>query len=291
MLHFTDQRHYVQGHVCTLAVILVFLSSIPTAAEEITIGTQAGEHVMVRIPAGEFTMSSGESAHSVTLDSFYIDKYEVSNALYNRFVEATGHQRREISTNAGFSAPDLPAIGASWFDANDYCTWVGLRLPTEAEWERAAGAGDGRMYPWGNDPSTPQLPRANFGRLECFVDCKAVGDDSDGYLYVAPVNSFPEGASPFGVVNMLGNAGEWVFDWYGPLPLEAQVNPVGPSEGVDKVVKGGSWNTWLPDAETIGYRGSPPAGATDSFGLRCAKDAKAVLTAVRSEGWGAVKGE
>ena len=161
--------------------------------------------VMVSVPAGEFWMGCNEQAdkrcnfdekpyHKVYLDAYYIDKYEVTQSEYNECVttdKCPANRKKD-----GFTGDRQPVIGVSWEDADTYCKWAGKRLPTEAEWEKAARGTDGRVYPWGNsfDPT-----RANYAG--------ALGKTSE-------VGSYPSGASPYGALNMAGNVWEWVADWY-----------------------------------------------------------------------------
>ena len=269
------------------AISAVSVTALIAQVEEITVETEAGPHAMVFVPAGEFVM--GYIRTLVTLDAYYIDKFEVSNALYGAFVEATGNRPSSSARNPDFNGPTQPVKGVYWYEASDYCGWVGLRLPTEAEWEKAAGGDDGRWYPWGMEPSTPEAPRANWGKIVWEFNTQVItGDDSDGYFWTAPVGSYPEGISPYGVYNMAGNLMEWVFDWYAPLSPEPQTNPTGPPTGRDRVSKGGGYGSfYFP--RTITRRGTPPPDEHLILGFRCAQSADALPTAIPSIGWGAVK--
>lgn len=202
---------------------------------------------MVLIPAGAFQMgcdpnNSAESCqdnekplHTVTLDTYYIDKYEVTNGLYQACVESGGctrpsntksNTRSSYYNRAEFA--DYPVIYVSWEQARKYCAWRGARLPTEAEWEKAArGDQDTRMYPWGNQAA--DCERANF--TGCINDTEKVG-------------SYPKGASPYGVLDMAGNVLEWVNDWYdsGYYYISPSYNPPGPEAGQFRVLRGGGWN-------------------------------------------------
>ncbi len=201
---------------------------------------------MVPIPAGEFTMGSKEwypderPPHKVYLEAFYIDKYEVSNAQYKKFVQETGHRIPFNRTNPKYdmwqddgSLPagiaQLPVTNVCWEDAAAYAKWAGKRLPTEAEWEKAARGTDQRRYPWGNEP--PDAKRANFGR------------QWEGHKTLKEVSALAAGASPYGVLQMAGNVAEWVADRYDPhyYKTSPQKNPQGGYSGAYRVIRGGSY--------------------------------------------------
>jgi len=206
---------------------------------------------MVYVPAGEFTMGSDEGdsdekpVHTVYLDAFYIDKTEVTNAQYQKCVEAGACQAPTICdwgepTYGDASKADHPVVCVSWDGAKAYCEWAGKRLPTEAEWEKAARGTDGRVYPWGN---TFDGSRLNFCDRNCESDWKD-SDADDGYAQTALVGSYPQGASPYGALDMAGNVGEWVADWYdsGYYSQSPARNPPGPDSGESRVLRGGSWS-------------------------------------------------
>jgi formylglycine-generating enzyme required for sulfatase activity len=168
--------------------------------------------------------------HAVTLDSFWIDRTEVTNAQYARcvtdgtcrFPSNSGSSTREnYYGDSQFN--DYPVIWVNWYDAGTYCQWAGGRLPTEAEWEYAARGPDGHVYPWGNEAPNDTL--LNYSRNV---------DDT------TQVGSYPEGASWVGAMDIAGSVWELVADWYGEYPSEAQTNPKGPETGVQKVLRGGS---------------------------------------------------
>lgn len=165
------------------------------------------------IPAGPFLM--GEPGQPVELPEFRIAKYPVTNAEYYRFVEATGHRCPDHWLRDGRYPPELarhPVVFVSWESAVAYAEWVGARLPTEAEWEKAARGTDGRLYPWGNE----FLPQ----------NCNTSEAGTDG---TRPVEAYPGGASPYGVMDMAGNVWEWTATNYD-------------AEGVWRVLKGGAWD-------------------------------------------------
>ncbi|MEP6935016.1 MAG: SUMF1/EgtB/PvdO family nonheme iron enzyme, partial [Nitrospirota bacterium] len=156
---------------------------------------------MVLVPKGEFTMGSNEHSdeakHQVVLDAYLIDKFEASNARYKEFMKASRHPAPAYWDDPRLTKPNQPVVGVSWTDASAFCTWEGKRLPTEAEWERAAKGPQGdNHYPWGH---TLDQKKANYGQN--------IGRTT-------PVDSYPEGVSGFGVYNMAGNVFEWVEDWY-----------------------------------------------------------------------------
>lgn len=243
-----------------------------SATQEVTQpGSEKDGMQMVHVPAGEFIMGSLESEgwederpqHTVYLDSFLIDKTEVTTAQYDRCVQAGACSLPDTKGYAcTYGAPnkqDHPINCVDWSQAEAYCSWVGRRLPTEAEWEKAARGTDGRIYPWGNQ--MPSAALANF-------DLKA--EDT------TPVGQYPSGASPYGALDMAGNVWEWVADWYDDQYYAQSTNedPVGPSSGTYRVVRGGSWDDAAPDirvAYRSGYEPTPSTGRHDDLGFRCAR--------------------
>jgi sulfatase modifying factor 1 len=228
---------------------------------------------MVMIPAGEFLMGSPEGQgradewpqRSVYLDAFAIDQVEVTNERYMAFITATGHRNPPNPYGTGplvsvKGIEQLPVVQSTWYDAKAYCSWAKKRLPTEAEWEKAARGTDGRLFPWGNEPAT--LKRANFDREW----------EEDKTLY--PVGSLLGGDSPYGVKDMAGNAREWVADWYeADYYKQAPVrNPQGPDKkGVVRSIRGGSWHSPVADITTTARGRGGFALQTHGTGFRCAR--------------------
>ncbi len=203
--------------------------------------------------------------HQVTLSDFFLDKLEVSSGDYDRCAEVGPCASRPLASGGKrFEAPEVPATMVTWSDAATYCGWRGGRLPTEAEWERAARGLAGRRYPWGNIYD-PYLTNGGRFALDPF-------EDKDGYLELASVGSFPSGRTPDGILDLAGNAEEWVFDWYGAYGESGAVNPKGPDAGDHRVVRGGGYpdgRAWLRGAA----RGHDLPGQRRAWrGFRCAYD-------------------
>ena len=250
---------------------------------------------MVYVSTGAFTMGSPpgeghydeEPAHRVCLSGFYIDRHEVTNAQFHEFTEATGYVTEAekdaslaedrtwrhpdgLGSNAG-DIPNHPVVCVTWNDANAYATWAGKRLPTEAEWEKAARGTDGRRYPWGNANPTSTL--ANIADKSVELRWSDASLD-DNYKTASPVGSFPNGKSVYGTEDMGGNAWEWCSDWWSSGYYESgpSNNPTGPETGEFKVIRGGSWFSGADGARTAHRMHFRPVGSSAAIGFRCVKD-------------------
>lgn len=205
-------------------------------------------------------------AHEVMVADYWIDRTEVSNAAYRRCVDAGICSPAEYQAAQAWRArDDLPVTLVSWYDAQTFCRWRDARLPTEAEWERAAKGWNERTFPWG-ETYNPKI--CNHGRF-AFDPL----DDGDGYAELAPVDAFPQGRTPEGVANLAGNVEEWVADWYAPSFPEADtVDPAGPSTGDERVLRGGSFihgRAWMRSATRAH---DLPSRRKPQRGFRCARD-------------------
>ncbi len=246
---------------------------------------------MVCVPAGEFTMGSSDAEidaimaecsackrewfdiekpqHTVYLDAFWIDQREVTNAQYRLCVDAGVCPRPPFWEDSGLNAADQPVVGVHWEDASAYCNWVGAQLPTEAEWEKAGRGTDARLYPWGNAFDGTRL---NYCDSRC--DRQEFRDPryDDGFRTTAPVGSYTQGASPYGTLDMAGNAWEWVSDWYSVdyYAHSPAQDPRGPSSGSERVLRSGAWSTvqrWLRCANRYS---AEPDRVRNSISFRCA---------------------
>jgi serine/threonine-protein kinase len=270
--------------------------------------------ILVYVPAGNFIMGSDEDSpydigfpqHTVYLDAFWIDSTEVTNTMFAKFVAATKYKTGAEITGSGSvmdsetpgprniqmngadwlhprgpssditNMQDYPVVQIDWIDAKSYCEWAGRRLPSEAEWEKAARGTDGRIYPWGNQPPTGEL--ANIAGMD-LVSLVGWADPNldDGYKFTAPVGNYPEGVSSYGAFDMAGNVWEAVADYYDRdyYAISPARNPTGPSSGGGHVLRGGSWMMdafGVRTAFRAGIEKVPESrgGGFDGLGFRCA---------------------
>lgn len=252
-------------HFLLLSTFILLTGCKPAPPEE-----------MALIPAGEFTMGSNEvdreakalqygsrkpwyanerPERKVSLPEYYIDRTEVTNKKYKGFVDATKHAAPPDWANGAYpGSPDNPVVNVTWADASAYCEWKGKRLPTEQEWEKAARGADGRRFPWGDD-----------------FDIKKVNTMGE-YQGTTRVGMFPEGKSPYGVLDMSGNAQEWTADWYKPYPgSDYNDNDYGEKF---KVIRGGGWGGMghytLQVYVRSAFRSTAvPEGRFNDVGFRC----------------------
>lgn len=246
------------------------------------VGTNRGKDgaPMILIPAGPFLMGSNDGLpnerpqHTVTLKAYYIDQFEVTAGRYQKFVESANRNLPPTwDDEAAQAMGDLPAVGMSWTDAAAYCKWAGRRLPTEAEWEKAARGTDGRRYPWGH--MQPFVDIANYNRGMWVSEAVTLVPVNSGLEGMSVRHGLKEGGkSPYGLFHMAGNAAEWVADWYDReyYQKSPDVNPTGPATGDKRVIRGGSWAD-LPTGLRVTSRVSAEPDYEDrTIGFRCAMD-------------------
>ena len=247
---------------------------------------------MALIPAGKFQMGNmagdvdEHPIHTVHLDAFYIDVHEVTNAQYLQFVESTGYSppngtgytakygvldyNYQPWSDSKFNQPEQPVTNVTWFDAVAYCRWKGKRLPTEAEWEKAAlGNLAGTKYPWGNNE--PDNRSANFSDINTTFEWRSPSVN-DGFVFTSPVKSFvPNG---YGLFDMAGNVWEWCADWYDvSYYAESDAkNPKGPETGERRVLRGGAWYRASHSLRTAERVSDYPDSSLNVVGFRCAMD-------------------
>jgi len=264
-------RHHTAITVSAIAVVLTAQLTGPAVGASTQVPTKAPTN-MVLVPRGEFKMGSAmhsdESLHNVVLDAYYLDKYEVSNQRYGEFMKATGHAAPAYWDDKRLNKPEQPVVGVNWLDAKAFCEFDGKRLPTEAEWEKAAkGPAGDNHYPWGH--RRVDTKHANYGQNVGFTTA---------------VDSYPEGVSGYGAYNMAGNVFEWVADWYDPKYYNQSpaLNPQGPEKaykmghmGEMKVLRGGSWLAPEQSLHTSHRFWNRPENNSYGVGLgfRCAMNA------------------
>ena len=254
----------------------------PSPTLELLLGsTQVAEKddmVQVYVPAGEFQMGSNagdldeQPIHTVYLDAFWIDQTEVTNAMYARCV-AEGECTAPLFNKSNFHKSyygeseydNYPVIYVKWDDAKAYCSWVNRRLPTEAEWEKAASRWNENTqqndpYPWGKPINCTLANYQKSSKEACISD-------------TAEVNAYPNGASPYGALNMAGNVWEWVSDYYGSEYYNQEIswrNPTGPTSGISRVFRGGSFKSGAYEIRIASRGFDKPANALNNLGFRCA---------------------
>jgi formylglycine-generating enzyme required for sulfatase activity/energy-coupling factor transporter ATP-binding protein EcfA2 len=241
------------------------------------------EYPMVKVEAGEFTMGGEKYGdekpiHRVYLNEFMMGKYPVTNEEFKVFVDEGGYTNKEYWTKEGWewkgkekisgprfwhegkwNRPNFPVVGVCWYEAAAYANWLSkktgkdYRLPTEAEWEKAARGTDGREYPWGKE-----FDKDNCNSSEC------------GLRRTSPVGIFTTGESPYGCLDMAGNVLEWCFDWFGSdyYKKSPEKNPKGPSNGSVRVLRGGYWGGDAPDCRAAYRDYVEPAGRDNDVGFR-----------------------
>lgn len=249
----------------SLMLLMIAISLFACQTKEREPDTKDGAP-MVFVPAGEFLMGSDilneQPEHTVYLDDFWIDKYEVTNGNYQKCVEEGGCSDR-LREGSNIHRPyygdpafdNFPVNQVTWAEANQYCQWAGKRLPTEAEWEKAARGTDGRIFPWGNE-----------------WDASVVHSNQSNFQDTVEVGSFPEGASPYGAMDMAGNLWEWVNDWYSETYYaeSPDPNPTGPAEGNIKVIRGGGYGGFDAGMRVSVRRGDLlPSESLMFVGFRC----------------------
>ncbi|MDF2459124.1 MAG: uncharacterized protein K0S79_1540 [Nitrospira sp.] len=244
---------------------------------------------MVRIPAGTFLMGSDKKVdrnayqpefpqRKVYLDAYEIDKFEVTTVQFLKFVLATNRKPlidwQYDGGNFQETMANHPVMHVSWFDADAYCQWAGKRLPTSAEWEKAARGEDGRIYPWGNEPAG--LSRSNFGRTGLSGPVRDRPERLLLYPPIISVDKYDNGVSPYGVFQMAGNVAEWTADWYDPhyYKTAPDRNPKGPEKGTQRAFRGGGWIDSTPSVRPAQRNGTDPNTKMNWLGFRCARDAK-----------------
>lgn len=252
---------------------------------------------MVLVPDGWFTQGSGygdpdeRPVRRVWLDAYYIDKCEVTIGAYQDFIEATGHRPLPGWVEQFAPTENHPVVGVSWKDANAYCTWAGKQLPTEAQWEKAARGEHTYSYPWGDDKlyerrsilgELQRIPvvrriswvkdraRANF----CDANCNtfwAFERVNDGYAFTAPVGSYPDGKSPYGAYDMLGNVWEWTKDNYDSTYYARRHvrNPFNARRANSRVIRGAGWRDDANVLRVTDRRSLSPDSTIDRVGFRC----------------------
>ncbi len=306
MKHSNTYKYLITGILC--GMVLLTISSAYSADQ-----TNRVDSDMILIEGGRYYMGSDNTyadarpVHPVVINSFRIDRYEVTNAQFSEFVDAAGYvttAEKEgfawcyLEGEADFRAVEganwrhpygpgssisnrmnHPVVCVSWEDATAFAIWAGKRLPTEAEWEYAARAGGERHFE-AHQPTSNADDHSNIDFIDANVwqgSWPATNLESDGFFYTAPVGSYP--ANDFGLHDMVGNVWEWTADWYDGdyYAVSPSRAPTGPDSGKNRVARGGSWfcSSNYCGAYSTHYRGaSPPNHAFNNVGFRCAADQK-----------------
>lgn len=300
--HGADIFKTAQGEALINRILAFLDEQAPIAYTGVRVGVDAKNAPMVYVPHGSFVMGSDAVSpraeceasvtdktqcagdwyvpemptHTVMLDPFWIDQTEVTNEQYAACVadgKCSAPAKTGSLTRATYygdpAFKKYPVIWTSWDEANTFCAWRGARLPTEAEWEKAARSDDGRLYPWGNEFAPDKAVRANF----CDSNCTSAGANAnfdDKFADTAPVGNYPQGASIYGALDMAGNVDEWVNDWYLPnyYQFSPRDNPQGPAPTKQHVIRGGSFQTPAFELRTAARQMVEESG--DSIGFRCA---------------------
>jgi len=230
-----------------------------------------------RISCVRDVVESEGPQRKVYVSPFSIDRVEVTVAAWRACVQAGACSPAPLAlADARFLRPNLPVTAVTWAEAADYCAWRGARLPTEAEWERAARGTDGRVWPWGNVLKPNAFNHGRFaGPEDVGSDFSALirPDSSDGATFLSPVGAHPDGASPEGVLDMAGNVMEWTSDYYRPESPQSMgtVNPRGPDAGAMRSLRGGSWRQPPFFARTSYREATAPDTRSTEIGFRCAR--------------------
>jgi formylglycine-generating enzyme required for sulfatase activity len=265
------------------------------ANEEWGLLAEAFDRSEVPIRAGEFWMGTEDGrtderpARRVFLDAFLIDRYEVTNTQYQRFLGESGRPIPRYWSGASFpeGQADMPVVGVGWDEAQAYCEWAGKRLPTEAEWERACRGQDGRIYPWGDEwdidlANVGVLPEPTWGTwLDDAWQLAQVTPSASAPAGLRAVGSYSLGASPDGVLDMVGNVAEWVLDYYSPAGYAGlpDHNPINTTPPWAHSLRGSSWlnryglDEWLADHSRCAGRNSSHMAGSPRVGFRCARAA------------------
>jgi len=241
----------------------------------------------VLVPAGDFLMGSEPGMdpyfwgaegpqHTVYLDEFWIYRTEVTNGMFLRCVAEQKCPRPQylnsVNVEDYYGNPDYddyPVVHVTFTSAQAYCNWAGGKLPSEAQWEKAARGIDGHMFPWGDEP--PDAERVNLCDSSCARGSERENHFSDGYPGTSPVGSFPDGASPYGVLDMAGNVWEWTFDYFQPTyySTSPDENPLGPASGSSRTIRGGSWSNPTSGVRAAARTSLTPGKVLDTLGFRC----------------------